>query len=108
MKQETLKHLADGATISAVSTGIANKLGWFHFINENAAGIGVLLTAFFGIVGLVFYYLTWKKSTLSDENKQKIEFLGEAFDDHKEETKKQFECVHDGLSCILAKLDKND
>ena len=77
MKQESLKHLADGATISAVSTGAGNYLGWFGFINENAPGIGVLLSMFFGICGVVFYVISYRKATVADDNAKKIDQLAE-------------------------------
>ncbi len=99
MKQESVKHLADGATTLAVSTGASSYFGWFTFINTNAPGIGVLLSLVFGVVGLIFYYLTWKKSTLADSNKDRL-------DEHIIETREEFTKVGDGISLILNKLDK--
>lgn len=101
MKQEVAKHLADGATTLAVSTGASSYFGWFVFINENAPGVGVLLSAFFGFIGLFFYYITFKKSTLADQNKSHLDDLTSAFEDHKEETKQEFKKVSDGISEIL-------
>ena len=106
MKQESVKALADGATISAVSTGASSYFGWFTFINANAPGIGVLLSLVFGSIGLIFYYLTWKKSTLADTNKEKIDDHGDRLDDHIKETREEFKKVGDGLELILNKLDK--
>lgn len=106
MKQETLKHFADGATISAVSTGVVNKLGFLHYLNVNAAGIGVLLTAFFGLIGLVFYYLTWKKSTQADQNKKDLSSLECAFSEHKTETNNQFMHVNSGIDEIKELVKK--
>jgi hypothetical protein len=99
VKQESVKHLADGATTLAVGSGASSYFGWFVFVNNNAAGIGVLLSFFFGVIGLIFYWLTWRKSTLADENKTKL-------DEHIEETKEEFKNVNSGLSEILNKLDK--
>ncbi len=103
MKQESVKALADGAIISAVSTGANSYFGWFTFINANAPGIGVLLSLVFGVVGLVFYYLTWKKSTLADTNKDRL-------DEHIIETRDEFKKldtkIDKGISSILNKLDK--
>jgi hypothetical protein len=99
VKQESVKHLADGATTLAVGSGASSYFGWFVFVNNNAAGIGVLLSFFFGVVGLIFYWLTWRKSTLADENKTKL-------DEHIEETKEEFKNVNSGLSEILNKLDE--
>jgi hypothetical protein len=107
------KHLADGATISAVGSGASSYFGWFEFVNDNAAGIGVLLSFFFGSIGLIFYWLTWKKSTLADENKINLTSHAEKLDGHivksdsqfiKVDT--QFDQVNSGISEILNKLDK--
>jgi len=103
VKQESVKALADGATISAVSTGASSYFGWFTFVNANAPGIGVLLSMVFGVVGLIFYYLTWKKSTLADSNRDRL-------DEHIIETRDEFKKLDDkldnGISSILNKLDK--
>ena len=106
MKQESVKALADGATISAVSTGASSYFGWFTFINTNAPGIGVLLSLVFGTAGLIFYWLTWKKSTLAEKNKEKIDTHSDRLDDHIVETRDEFKKVGDGISLILNKLDK--
>lgn len=98
MKQESVKHLADGATTLAVSTGASSYFGWFTFINANAPGIGVLLSLVFGLIGLVFYYLNWKKSILADDNKDRL-------DTHIEETREEFRIVNGGIDSILNKLD---
>ena len=104
MKQETGKLLADGATISAVSTGASSYFGWFDFINANAPGIGILLSFFFGVIGLIFYWLTWKKSTLAESNKKDLANHIVAFNEHKIETSDQFKSVNDGITEILGKL----
>ena len=108
MKQESVKHLADGATISAVSTGASSYFGWFTFINENAPGIGVLLSFFFGVIGLIFYYLTWKKSTLAetnkkelDSNKKELANHGDKLDAHIKESTEQFKFLGDGIKTLL-------
>lgn len=101
MKQEIASHLGHGATALAVGTGTSSYFGWFTFINENAPGVGVLLSAFFGFTGLFFYYITWKKSTLADQNKADIESLSVAFEDHKEETREEFKKVFSGIEEIL-------
>lgn len=99
MKQESAKHLADGATTLAISSGASSYFGWFTFINDNAPGIGVLLSLFFGVIGVIFYYLNQKKLTLADENKNKL-------DSHIVETEKGFRAVNSGIDEILNKLDK--
>jgi len=99
VRQESVKHLADGATALAVSIGANSYLGWFTFINTNAPGIGVLLSLIFGLIGLVFYILNWRKLSLADDNKGRL-------DDHIKKTEKGFKKVDDGIASILNKLDK--
>lgn len=70
MKQEIIAH---SATTLAVGTGASSYFGWFIFINANAPGIGILLSFFFGTAGLIFYFLTWKKSILADENEKRLD-----------------------------------
>ena len=103
MKQESVKHLADGATISAVSTGASSYFGWFTFVNENAPGIGVLLSFFFGVIGLIFYWLTWKKSMLAEANKKELAKHGEKLDSHIKESTEQFKYLGDGIEALLAR-----
>lgn len=106
MKQETVKHIADGATLSAVGSGASSYFEWFTFINANAPGIGILLSFFFGVIGLVFYWLTWKKSTLADSNKKEFDKHVIAFNEHKKETRTEFQSVNSGIDSILSKLNK--
>lgn len=106
MKQELTKGIADGATTLAVSAGASSYFGWFTFINDNAPAIGILLSFFFGVSGLVFYWLTWKKSILADENKIEILKQGEKLDHHIQETRDEFKNVGEGLKSIINKLDK--
>ena len=70
MKQEITKALGDGATTLAVSSGIVTNLGWFGFINANAPGLGFIASCIFGIIGTMFYWLTYRKRT---KNSKKIE-----------------------------------
>jgi len=104
VKQENVKSLADGATTLAVSSGASSYFGWFTFINDNAPGIGVLLSLIFGLIGIIFYWLTLKKSTLADENKRGLEANSEKLDVHIEQTNKQFDNVNSGITSILNKL----
>lgn len=60
MKSEITKVLGDGAVTLAVSSGVANKLGWFDFINANAPALGFMSSIFFGLVGTFFYYITYR------------------------------------------------
>ena len=63
MKQEITKALGDGATTLAVSSGIVTNLGWFEFINANAPGLGFIASCIFGVIGTMFYWLTYLKRT---------------------------------------------
>lgn len=102
MKQHTSEVLGHGTTGLAVSSGASSYFGWFQFINDNAAGIGVLLSFVFGTIGAIFYFLTWRKSIQADQNKKDLEMLSTALDEHKEETKEEFKSVNDGISEILS------
>lgn len=104
MKQESVKNLADGATTLAVSSGASSYFGWFNLVNDNAPGIGVLLSLLFGIIGIVFYWLTLKKSTLADENKIELTANSERLYEHILETSTQFDNVNLGIDSILKKL----
>ena len=75
MSQEITKNLADGAVTLAVSSGVANKLGWFAFININAPALGVMTSVFFGLVATLFYYLNHRKTSGQEENTKKIKEL---------------------------------
>ncbi len=83
MKQETLADLGHSAIALSAGTGVSNHLGWFDFINANATGLGFIATSFFGSVGLVFYWLNLRKSTLADQNKIN-------FDNYKKESDGNF------------------
>jgi len=98
VKQESLKHLADGATVFAVGTGgVTGSLKVLDFINAYAAGLGFLSSVVFGIAGLVFYKLSLNKQNLAQQNKKDL-------DDFKEETTREFKKVNTGIESILDKL----
>lgn len=79
MKQETIKELADGLNVLTASTGVGSSawgaLEYWDFINTNAAGIGVLLTLFFGLIAIFFNIYNSSKLNKSDENSKKIKEL---------------------------------
>jgi len=111
VKQESVKVLADGATALAVGSGASSYYGWFIFINEYAPGVGVILSFFFGSIGIIFYWLNQKKLTLADENKrgllvvaEKLDTHIEKLDTHIEETTKQNNDLKSGIDSILSKL----
>ena len=107
MKQESAKLLADGATLSAVSTGASSYFGWFTFVNANAPGIGVLLSLVFGLIGVVFYILNHRKTLLAEKNKEVIDKNNDRLDAHIEETREEFKIVNTGISTIIDKLNKD-
>ena len=104
MKQESVKHLADGATTFAVGSGASSYFGWFVFINEYAPGVGVILSFIFGTIGIIFYYLNQKKLTLADENKLGLIIVTEKLDTHIKETTNQNNELKSGINSILEKL----
>ena len=83
MKQEITRALGDGAIAIAVSGGIANDQGWFEFINTNASGLGFIASCFFGILGTMFYWLTFRKKTANSEKIAKLEAEIERINDRK-------------------------
>lgn len=99
MKQESLKHLTDGANTLVLSSGAGTSawgaLEYWNFVNTNAAGIGVLLTLFFGFMALAFNVYNSLKLNQTDKNKKQIE-------EHAEKLKN----VSSGIDEILNKLDK--
>ena len=99
MKQESLKHIGDGALALAVGTGgVSSGLSFLDFINAYAAGLGFLSSVIFGIAGLVFYKLSLNKQNLAQQNKKDL-------DDFKEETTREFKKVNTGIESILDKLN---
>lgn len=105
--------MADGATTLAVGSGASSYFGWFVFINENAPGVGVILSFFFGMTGLIFYILNLRKLSLADENKIGLEGLSTEFQsltvdfkEHKTESREEFRSINTGLDDILSRLTK--
>lgn len=104
MKQDLARSLGDGAITLAVGSGAISS--FLAFLNSNAAGLGVLCTFFFGVIGVIFYYITWQKSTLADENKHHLDRLEGTLTGHIEKTETDFKKVASGIDSILKKLDK--
>jgi hypothetical protein len=74
VKQDTLKALSDGLATSTVSLGIGtSSLSWLGFLNDNAAGLGVLLTFASFVIYFVFQILSHRKLSLADQNKLHLE-----------------------------------
>jgi len=64
---------AIGSTGLAVTSGASSHFHWFDYINHNAPGIGVILSFFFGIIGIVFMIKTFHKEKKVDVNEARIE-----------------------------------
>ena len=79
MNQVSAKEFADGLNILTASTGVSSSawgaLEYWDFVNTNAAGIGVLITLFFGIIAICFNIYNSSKLNQSDENTKKIKEL---------------------------------
>ena len=73
LNQETSKHIADVAMAVTTVTGAGSS--WLGYLNNNAAGIGVIMTFFFGVCGVAFYVMSYRKATLADANAIKVEAL---------------------------------
>lgn len=73
MKQDTVKAFVDGAALSVTGTGILTSL--MAFFESNAAGIGAMCTVLFGLVYIVFQFLSYRKLTLADANQEEIAAL---------------------------------
>ena len=71
MKQESAKIIADSAMISAIGVG-SSIFSWVDFANANAGVLGLILSAFFGTCGVIFYIMSYRKQTLAEENKNKM------------------------------------
>jgi hypothetical protein len=73
MTEELTQNIANSATGLAIASGsVTSYLG---FLDEHAAGLGVVLTFFFGSVGIVFYYLNLKKLNKADDNEAELQRL---------------------------------
>jgi hypothetical protein len=90
VKQESLKHLADGLTTLAVSTGAASgTLKYFEFMDAHSGSLGFLSATFFGSIGALFYYLNYRKGCQADENKRQMELNKKEHDQQLELVKAQ-------------------
>ena len=70
MQKESAKLIGDAAVMLSVGTGVTTFAGnsWLTHLNNNAPAYGVLLTLIFGLCGIAFYVLSYKKATLADKN----------------------------------------
>jgi hypothetical protein len=108
MKQELTRHLAEATLTLTKGAGIGTSawglLEYWNFINTNAAGIGVLLTFFFGLVALGLNLYNTSKSGLSSQNKDDLNEQKDKLDSHIKHTKKELTDVKVGIDEILDKL----
>ena len=70
MQPDSAKLIGDVAVTLSLGTGVTTVAGnsWLSHLNYNAPAYGVLLTLLFGLCGVAFYILSYKKATLSDKN----------------------------------------
>ena len=110
MKQETAKQLADGLNALTASTGVGSSawglLEYWDFVNTNAAGLGVLITIFFGLIAIAFNLYNSSKLRQSDTNKNKLLELDVKLNLQIKETREEFKSINSGLDKIFDKLNK--
>ena len=109
MKQETLKALENSSAALTLGTETATSatktFGWLDYLDVHAAGIGVLLTVFFGIGYLIFHFLSLRKQSMAEKDKARLDSLSVAFVKHQEDTQDEFKKVIKGLDEVLSKID---
>ena len=73
MKEITPKVLEHGAAGLTAVAGTTTTVGsYFQFLNDNAPGLGVLLTFFFGCIATVFHIYNSRRAA---ENEDQIKIL---------------------------------
>lgn len=75
---ESARNIADVAMTVTAVTGAGSS--WLGYLNNNAAGIGVVMTFFFGVCGVTFYVLSYRKASLADVNAVKVAALESKID----------------------------
>jgi len=70
MQPDSAKHIADVAVALSLGTGVTTFAGnsWLSHLNDNAPAYGVILTLIFGLCGIAFYIISYRKATLADKN----------------------------------------
>ena len=110
MKQDTLKLLEDSSAILTISTAAATSatktFGWLDYLDMHAAGIGVMLSIFFGCGYLTFHYFSLKKQSMAEKDKARLDELTYTFNRHQEETKEDLVRITKVVESIFDKLDK--
>ncbi len=70
MKEAALKATVNGSAALAGSTGVVTSL--LAFFDNNAASIGAMCTLVFGLIYILFQWLSYRKLTVADDNKHEI------------------------------------
>ena len=84
MKEITPKVLEHGATAITAAAGTATTVGkFFGFLDEHAAGLGVLLTFMSLLMALFYHELNRRKESRSDAEMQKLRVELRAIDERK-------------------------
>lgn len=99
MNQNTLEAIGSVLNVGVPATGVTiSVLRYWDFINANAAGIGVLITFFFGMIAVGFNLYNASKSRLSDKNSERVDRLEFKVDSHYESTKTSLEEILNKLN----------
>lgn len=101
MKQQLAKELAGSSNALTAAAGAGSTtwgaLEYWNFVNTNAAGLGIIITVFFGFVAIGFNIYNSVKQSQVVANKAKL-------DEHIKETKTEFKSVKNQLNKILDKI----
>lgn len=71
MPQELFKPVADSAVSLSIGSGITASL--MHFLNVNAAGLGVLVSLLGVIIAAIFYFLSYQKNKAARIDKHYVQ-----------------------------------
>ena len=73
MKQTTSE--IAGNTLIATATTLGAGSSYLGWIGHHSAALGVIMSFCFGVIGMIFYYLNYRKATKADNNEQRIKAL---------------------------------
>lgn len=71
MSQELFKPVADSTVTLSIGSGLTASL--MHFLNVNAAGLGVLVSLLGVTIAATFYFLSYQKNKSSKMDKAYIQ-----------------------------------
>lgn len=101
MNQSTMETISHVLNVGVPTTGISiSGLFYWEFINSNAAGIGLFITFFFGMIAVGFSIYNASKLRLSDKNSERVDRLEAKVDAYHEST-------NEFLAKILAYVDNS-